>query len=126
MHLPRLIPLQFLNSFSQVFYVSCHCNEGVGKRIADLSWIGSNDVFALPKGNMSGHAYDCRIRRNISQYNRTGPNPGVISDLDIAQNLGAGADDNGIACSRMALRLILACTDESCALVVLSGSSGAE
>ncbi len=73
-----------MNSFSQVFYVSCYSNQSIGERITDLFRVGDDDVFAVPQDDMSRYANNSGIIWNIPEHNRASANSGVISHLDVA------------------------------------------
>ena len=73
-----------MNSFSQVFYLSCQSNQSFGERITDLFRVGDDDAFAMPQDDMSRYANDSGTIWNIPQHNGAGTNSGVISDSDVA------------------------------------------
>src|ERR1700745_2028825 len=96
---------QALYTFAQPVHLIGYRREGFGERIVDLLGIGDDHALALAEDNVTGDAHHRGIVGNIAQHHGAGADAAILADDDVAEDLGASADDHVVFEGGMALSL---------------------
>src|SRR5581483_41293 len=92
-------------------------DDDVGKGVADFLGIGDDDALTVAQDNVTRHADDGGIGRDVTEHDRAGADAAVVTNRDIAQNARAGPDRDTVSNRGMALAFFLAGPSESDPLV---------
>src|SRR5215471_2911729 len=91
--------------------------ESFGERIVDLLGISDHHALAFTEDDMARDAYYRGIVRDIAEHNRARTDAAILAHNDVAEDLGASADDHVVFESGMTFPVFLAGTAESDSLI---------
>src|SRR4029077_6556681 len=92
----------FLELFSDLVDLRGEADEDVGHGVADFLGIGDNHPLAVPQDDVAGHSHDGGVVGDAAQYDRARTHATVVAHRNVAENFGAGTDDDLVADGGMA------------------------
>src|SRR5579871_2052224 len=82
--------------------------QRLGQRVGNLFGIGNDHALSFAEHDVSRNANNRGLRRNIAKDDRTRADAAILSNDNVAENLGSAADDNVVFERGMAFAVFFA------------------
>src|SRR5882762_2296111 len=107
----------FLQLFPDLVDFRSEADEDVGHGVADFLGVRDYDSLAVTQDDVAGHSHDGGVVGNTAQNDRACADATVVAHGNVAENLGARANNDLVADGGMTLAFFLARAAQGDALI---------